>query len=68
MSAARDTAERYSIILQAIPDQGGAPAIIRLRRFLKAALRSYRLRCVRIEALDSPASPGTDAAEPTRRR
>ena len=28
------------------------PAIIGLRRFLKTALRSYRLRCVRIEALD----------------
>jgi len=36
--------ERFTLVLQALPD--GVPAIIRLRRVLKAALRSYGLRCV----------------------
>ncbi len=47
--------ERYAIVLQAMPDQDGVPTIIRLRRFLKAALRSYRLRCVRCEPLQDEA-------------
>ena len=37
--------ERYRLDLEALPD-GGAPAAIRLKRFLKMALRAYGLRCV----------------------
>jgi hypothetical protein len=49
--------ERYRLTLEALPD-GGAPPIIRLRRFLKAALRSYGLRCTAVVQLheDSPVS------------
>ena len=47
--ADRPRCGRFALVLQAVPDPGGAPAIIRLRRFLKMALRSYGLRCVRCE-------------------
>jgi hypothetical protein len=52
LSASR---ERYRLDLEAMPD-GGAPAVIRLKRFLKAALRSYGLRCTAAIELheDSP--------------
>jgi hypothetical protein len=39
--------ERFALILEALPD-GGVPAVVRLRRFLKAALRGYALRCVSV--------------------
>ena len=47
--AAGETTERFALVLQAVPDPDGAPSIIRLRRFLKMALRSFGLRCVKIE-------------------
>jgi hypothetical protein len=43
---------RYALTLQALPDVAGVPPIIRLRRFLKAALRSYGLKCTRCEPAD----------------
>ena len=58
-SATATTHDCFALVLQAIPDPGGAPAIVRLRRFLKAALRAYRLRCVRCEPL--PAEQDHDA-------
>jgi len=48
------TPERFSLTLQALPDPDGVPAIIRLRRVLKYALRVCRLRCVAIEPADGP--------------
>ena len=61
----------FALTLQAVPGWGDVPAINRLRRFLKAALRSYGLRCVRCEPsepepggrvasdlIDPPAAPG----------
>lgn len=36
--------EKFRLDLEALPD-GGAPAVIRLKRFLKMALRAYGLRC-----------------------
>ncbi|HBI46032.1 MAG TPA: hypothetical protein DDY78_24730 [Planctomycetales bacterium] len=50
--------EYFVLILESLPD--GAPPIIRLRRFLKAALRSNGLRCTRITAM--PADPSTYGA------
>jgi hypothetical protein len=47
--------ERFLVTLEAPP--GGAPAAVRLRRFLKAALRSFGLRCVRV----APAGEGPEA-------
>ena len=58
-SATATTHERFALVLQAIPDPGGAPAMVRLERFLKVALRAYRLRCVRCEPL--PAEQDHDA-------
>jgi hypothetical protein len=51
--------ERYRIDLESIPDFG-APPIIRLRRFLKAALRAYGLKCTSAVELhpDAPKSDG----------
>ena len=37
--------ERFNIVLQAMPDRSNVPGIIRLRHFLKQALRSWGLRC-----------------------
>jgi hypothetical protein len=41
----------------------GPPVALRWRRFLKAALRSYGLRCTRLEFLDLPTErqPAADA-------
>ena len=46
--------ERYALTLESLPDD--APPIIRLRRFLKMALRAYGLRCTSAVQLhdDSP--------------
>jgi hypothetical protein len=40
---------RYLVTLEALPDENNVPVPIRLRHFLKTALRAYRLRCRRIE-------------------
>jgi hypothetical protein len=48
----RKAIERFAIVLQATTDRDDVPAIIRLRRFLKMALRSYGLRCVEIKPAD----------------
>jgi hypothetical protein len=37
----------------------GPPAVIRLRSFLKVALRAFGLRAVAVEELPGPAEPGT---------
>lgn len=41
--------ERFQVTLQAMPSE--VPVIIRLRKFQKAALRSYGLRCTSAERL-----------------
>ena len=55
--------ERFALVLQAVPEPGDVPAIIRLRRFLKAALRSYRLRCIRCEPLQDEGHAVANAAQ-----
>lgn len=54
----------FALTLQAVPGWGNVPATIRLKRFLKAALRGYGLRCT--EARDYPRQPGADG--PARQR
>jgi hypothetical protein len=50
--------ERYQLTLEALPDS--APAVIRLRRFLKAALRAYGLRCTSAVELHPESAPKPD--------
>jgi hypothetical protein len=45
----------FALTLEAVPSWGGVPVIIRLRRFLKMALRSYGMRC--LECRETPAQP-----------
>ena len=42
---------KYSLVVEALPSD--VPAVVRLRRLLKYALRSCRLRCRRIEPRDA---------------
>ena len=49
----------FAIVLQAVPWEG-APPIIRLRKFLKAALRSYGLKCT--ECREAPPTAEAPAA------
>jgi hypothetical protein len=50
-AATRTEPERFTLTLAAVPDQNAVPAVIRLRRFLKAALRCYGLRCTDCRAV-----------------
>jgi len=43
-------AERYTLTIEAEPHR--VPAIIRLRRLLKLALRTFKLKCIRCEQQD----------------
>jgi hypothetical protein len=47
------THPRFEITLEALPTDDGAPPVVRLRRFLKAALRSFGLRCVECRQVDA---------------
>jgi hypothetical protein len=42
-----DDQQTFNVVLTALPGWG-VPAVVRLRRFLKCALRAYGLRCVEI--------------------
>ena len=53
MSASR---ERFTLTVEALPDS--APAVIRLRRWLKMGLRAFGLRCTAaVELLDDAKKP-----------
>ncbi len=54
--------EAYHLTLVPVPDS--VPGIIRLRRFLKLALRGFGLRCVSVEPV-SEASGQPDQANST---
>jgi hypothetical protein len=45
---------RYHLILRAEPGNWRTPLIVRLRKFLKAALRQWGLRCVDIREEKEP--------------
>jgi hypothetical protein len=55
-----------SFLVELRAEGEGPPAVVRLRRWLKAALRQHGLRCVRVQEmpgtrpvqLDKPASAG----------
>jgi hypothetical protein len=49
----------YRVTLVPLP--GSPPAIVRLRRALKTLLRTYRLRCMVVEAIPGE-SPGLEGA------
>ena len=59
-------AERFTLTLQALPNPDGVSAIIRLRRVLKAALRSYGLRCVRCELEGEATALGSELSRHSR--
>jgi hypothetical protein len=52
--------ERFLVELRALPDE--VPPVVRLRKFLKAALRAYGLRCTRARSLGPPGSAPVDQA------
>jgi hypothetical protein len=49
-----DDRPTFNVVLAALPGWG-VPAVLRLRRFLKAALRAYGLRCLKV--VEVPAAP-----------
>jgi hypothetical protein len=55
--------ERFSLTLEAPPD-GGAPGPIRLKRFLKMALRAYGLRCTSAVELHEDTPPAEPSPVP----
>ena len=53
---------RYVITLEPLPD--AVPAMVRLRKYLKLALRSFRLKC--IEAVEQKPDPKPPQADGSR--
>jgi hypothetical protein len=53
--------ERFRLIIEALPDR--TPGVIRPRHFLKAALRSWGLKCIDAEPV--PNRPPPEAEERT---
>lgn len=58
-----DPRPRYRLVVQAQPDD--VPAIVRLRRWLKAGLRSYGLRCTDAREIRPGDDQGDDSTTPT---
>ena len=63
--------ERFALVVEDAGDAGDPSVIIRLRLFLKRALRAYGLRCVEARparpagpASPPPPSPGQKGADP----
>ncbi len=59
--------DAFALTLEAVPSWGDVPATIRLKRFLKAALRSYGLKCIECREADRPDEP-LDNAQAGRQR
>jgi hypothetical protein len=62
LSRCKTEPERFQLTVEAVPGWGDVPAIIRLRRFLKAALRSYGLRCTEAREITPPVPASRPAA------
>ena len=56
---------RFNLTLEALPHGDDRPAVIRLRAFLKLALRGFKLRCV--EAKELTPAPASEPTKPRRR-
>jgi hypothetical protein len=54
--------EQFNLILRSLPSQH-VPAVIRLRRFLKSALRAWGFQCVECSAGDAIKQPPPKTAE-----
>jgi len=54
LSRCQAKTEQFSLTLEALPSWEGAPPIIRLRKFLKAAIRSYGLKCTECRETTPP--------------
>lgn len=57
--------QQFTIVLSDTPGHD-VPTIIRLRAFLKAAIRSYGLKCVRCEPTPGDEGDGDEKVEQTR--
>ncbi len=57
---------RYEITLEDAASAGEVPAVHRLRSLLKAALRAYRLRCIRVVEVDASGHEVDLVEEPTK--
>jgi hypothetical protein len=53
-SPATPPRERFTVVVEALPDK--VPSRIRLRSFLKRALRSFNIRCVSVTPAEPPAA------------
>ena len=54
----------FAIVLEALPDNGGPAAVLRLRRLLKYAGRVCRLRCTECRESNTPGNiPGNTRGE-----
>lgn len=49
---------RFKVELEALADPDGTPAEVRLRAALKRLLRSFRLRCVKVEEIHPEEASG----------
>jgi hypothetical protein len=58
-------AETYTVVVQPINAPGTAPAVVRLRRWLKSGLRGYGLRCTSVvQGDDQQLRVASDFVEP----
>jgi hypothetical protein len=56
--------KRYAILIEILPDdRGSADGMTRLRKFLKAALRSWGIRCIAIRPPEETKTFGTKEQE-----
>lgn len=55
----------YALVLEALPDQDGPGAVLRLRRLLKYAGRVCRLRCVEAHEIPALVAVGQEQMQET---
>lgn len=51
-NAMKATKERFQFVIEADAEHGGTPAIIRVRKWLKEAIRQYGIRCTEGRRID----------------